>query len=905
MRKLYSLVLMATALLIGANAWAEGPVASVTVTTSEGESVTNYETLDLALAAVKNYAALQTLGHVDGNDVVVTLQKEATLGASTLLQTGYPEQRKIILDLNGNDLEMGGNGISLFQAYLNITGEGTISATGIPFWLYGYTETNDNIKSILVIGEKVKVETTNAYAIGISGANNNDATLKHYAYGVTVDIYGYVGGTVYINGNVNVVNENQPHINIHEGATVAANEESAAIYAAGYGFWNIQGTLTGGGGIYAKAGDITLDGAKIIASGEYTEPQAWGNGYYLTGDAIVYDSHSGYTTEGMALTVKGETKVTSENGYAIREVATQGEDKQPDLVIQSGTFEGAEDKGVILTTDAEKNKLQTEGTISGGTFVGDENITEYLGIIEGTVVAVTDEEGNTSYVVENINPSVKSTDLEAAGADNKVVLNSAAENVVTISSDKEVAYLALAGKDKVVVTNGATLKVGNVAIGEEGQIEVMAGSKLVVFGENGVVSNHASNLLLHTEEGNPSYFLLNPAVTANKHPLATVEFISKSFTKSGDNWSKQRFGIPTFGALQSITTKYEGADVQTAIAKYDFSVGDWTDVSWINIDGKDENLDQFANPFEYYQMQHNTPEMGTVVTMVGRLVGNEIPQMNVIAHSWNGYANSLMGTMNIDQVLSIIPNSVQKAIYLNVLNAQKKPEWDARTALNEDTYTDIAPMQAFMIRNELAAAAFNVDYEAAVYNPTIAKAPARYRAANNWTKVQILVSGEEYTDNVIVAEGEEFTADFDNGYEAVKYMNDGINMYVSADEKMAHFATNDLNNTFVGLQTINGGNYTIEFANVQGEELTLIDHETGARVAMVEGATYEFTANGTNDYRFEIVGRANMPTAIDNTEAVKSVKGVYTITGQYVGEMNVWNTLPAGVYVVNGEKRVK
>ena len=27
--------------------------------------------------------------------------------------------------------------------------------------------------------------------------------------------------------------------------------------------------------------------------------------------------------------------------------------------------------------------------------------------------------------------------------------------------------------------------------------------------------------------------------------------------------------------------------------------------------------------------------------------------------------------------------------------------------------------------------------------------------------------------------------------------------------------------------------------------------------------------------------------------------------GQYVGEMNVWNTLPAGVYVVNGEKRVK
>ena len=124
---------------------------------------------------------------------------------------------------------------------------------------------------------------------------------------------------------------------------------------------------------------------------------------------------------------------------------------------------------------------------------------------------------------------------------------------------------------------------------------------------------------------------------------------------------------------------------------------------------------------------------------------------------------------------------------------------------------------------------------------------------------------------------------------------------------MSIFATDNLENTYVGFQSVNGGNYTIEFANVQGEELTLIDHETGAQVAMVEGNTYEFTAaaNSVNDYRFEIVESAKLPTAIENTEAVKSAKGVYTITGQYVGEMNVWNTLPAGIYVVNGEKRVK
>lgn len=175
------------------------------------------------------------------------------------------------------------------------------------------------------------------------------------------------------------------------------------------------------------------------------------------------------------------------------------------------------------------------------------------------------------------------------------------------------------------------------------------------------------------------------------------------------------------------------------------------------------------------------------------------------------------------------------------------------------------------------------------------------------TKVRLTVYGEEGFDRITVAESDEFSAGFDNGYDVSKYMNENINIYVSADEKMGNFATNNLEGTYVGFQTIKGGNYTIEFTKVQGKELTLIDHITDTRVNIVENATYVFTAdaNSANDYRFEIVGRQNEPTAIDITEADKSVKGIYSITGQYVGEMNVWNTLPAGVYVVNGEKRVK
>ena len=138
-------------------------------------------------------------------------------------------------------------------------------------------------------------------------------------------------------------------------------------------------------------------------------------------------------------------------------------------------------------------------------------------------------------------------------------------------------------------------------------------------------------------------------------------------------------------------------------------------------------------------------------------------------------------------------------------------------------------------------------------------------------------------------------------------MNNTLDLYTVGTKNQATLATDDLNNTILGLNCVEAGTYTISFSHINGEELTLIDHATGAQVAMVEGATYEFTAeaNSTNDYRFEIVSAAKMPTAIENAEAVKSAKGIYTITGQYVGEMNVWNTLPAGIYVVNGEKLVK
>lgn len=464
------------------------------------------------------------------------------------------------------------------------------------------------------------------------------------------------------------------------------------------------------------------------------------------------------------------------------------------------------------------------------------------------------------------------------------------------------------------IRDGATLEVSRVILGTAARIIVEAGGKFIVTGTQGITAPVIENIKLQNEENKPAIFLFNPAVSSNKNPNGTVEFISKGFNDpSTSTFGWQKFGIPT-KELKDI--KVEN-NVATAFSyyNYDAETPAWT-ICGI-IEGNTSTLDtsKLRKPFEYFEMEHNTATKGTKVTFMGKLEGNNIPELLVRNHFWNGYANSYSAPINGDTLLSLIPSPVDKAFYLYTLNAQNKFEWLPVSKM--DMY-DIQPMQPFLLRNAHDDdAALVINYEKAVYNavinkhmndatPAAASAPRR-NSANNFTKVKLIVKGEGCTDRVIVAEDAQFSAEFDNGYDVAKYMNEGINMYVSADEKMAHFATDYLENTYLGFQAVNGGEYTIEFTNVQGKELTLIDHENNARVAMEEGKTYTFTAaaNSVNDYRFEIVGRADMPTAIENTEVVKSAKGIYTITGQYVGEMNVWNSLPTGIYVVNGEKLVK
>jgi hypothetical protein len=745
-----------------------------------------------------------------------------------------------------------------------------------------------------------------------------------------------------------------PYIHVSsKGKLQTSNENlsdaSAAAYCSGYAQWKVEGACDGATGLYASSGDIDIDGAKITSGADwYNAPGGTGHADG-GGSAIVINSRDAYAGA-IDVEISGTTEVSAVSGYAIEEAVNttttdpgtpeeKQETKVENITITGGTFQGGtnpvsqeQQPAIIISNPTAKDDV-AEVVVYGGNIEGpvvvngddEKSLEDFLDpevhtttiIVDGNTVTVVSEgeaPAGQATVAGHSGESVKwISDSETLGEDLTLAELEINENDTTWDKSKNpwVIKKITPHAQTLTIQSGVTFTVGRAVLGEAAQIIVEQGARFIVNDDQGVVAPNVRNIVLKSSESNPAIFVFHPGVTANRNPKATVEFISKAHIGATKNVF-QRFGLPM--KKDGLDTIYAAGNPETRFYAFDLAQDKWVGIGYINPSAayESQKLDysKLNNPFEYYQMMNfdATTAAGVVYTMEGNLLGNSEPTMEILENSWKGFANSYMGKVKLSVLLQLIPNTVDKAIYLYDVNATYA-SWNPVTNLNSASAM-LNPMQPFLIRNRYASADVEFDYEHAVYNPTVGIAnpapfQARRIAANEMTMATIRVSGENSADQIIVAEHEDFTAEFDNGYDAAKYMNEGINMYVSADEKMSNFATDKLENTYVGFQAVENGAYTIEFTDVHGEELTLIDHETGARVAMVEGNVYEFTANGTNDYRFEIVNTFNAPTAIENTEAVKSAKGIYTVTGQFVGEMNVWNTLPAGIYVVNGEKLVK
>lgn len=788
------------------------------------------------------------------------------------------------------------------------------------------------------------------------------------AFGARIYIDGTVDGTVRgvnVAGNINQTpgvvegedkkqrhkdaypyyDHNYPYIKIGKTADVYCEPQdiddngNGGIYLGGWAVVDIEGAVHGQTGIMVKAGDVLVKDGSVYSD----SPNFNSDGNYhgtVEGSGIFVTSSADYAGES-SVSIAGDSYIAGKGGCAIIDVCATSTSEQTTTAVSHIDITGgtivAGDKGAIsLGAGTEVNTDITGGVVDGKVDIGDAvdpnqrahadvttllpNTTNY----HTTVIA--DEDGNKTIVVSKggtLNTYATWSDIVSheggnyTGFENVVIgdgINTITQTLDKLeinSGYKEEDPSTTVHNQTLTIKNHATLQVNQLTMNGFARITVEAGGKLIVQGEQGIVAPSVNNITLESSESAQAYFLFHPGVQSNRHPMATVKLTSKGYVKNGDYDQKvwQRFGVPAYtskveeGAVtRKSTNKIEYNDAGW-IAAYDYAQDDW-------ITMPDEAA--FV-PFQCYAASSVATEPNhTIYTFTCPLMGNTDFTLPLNAHTeWNYYANSYMAPINIRQMLTSFVNNnanVRGTVYVY----RSEDNWWDNINLASSYFgapqTTIDPMQAFIFqKREEGTADAVIDYKNHIYNPdpntTAVAAPARSNEVFSTAIIEI-AAADGAKDKLYLLESDKFSADFDNGYDAAKYMNnESFNLF--AGEQLGMIATDNLNGTEISMTTKDQTSFTMTFSNVTNMEYAIRDNLTGTETAIEEGATYMFStaADANVEGRFEIVPVAKMPTAIENIEETAAVKGIYTITGQFVG--NDYHNLPNGVYVVDGKKIVK
>jgi len=393
----------------------------------------------------KTILASNTTGAKIGNmyydnliDAINAAQENATIKllSNAALEKGIILTKNITIDLNGNTISSPTSVFEVQKGVLTITGKGIIR------------ETEPNYGVIRVIGSEIP--TDEKYSIVKVG---KDVTLEGWAgifvshkdkksYGVNVylegkvnavsDISGGVGIGVYINGSIQEKN-NEPVINIMDGAII--NSNGVGIYVGGYSNVIInKASITGvENGLGIKAGNIEINGATIICTGEdYTPTEGYSNGILKSGTSIQIESNTGYAGD-INLNIK-DGNFISKHSNVLYEYIGKGTTTQVDNInISGGTFNSEENKNVFLLSNSFKN-IHSK-FVSGGKYTS--NIDEYL--LSGFETSLD----NNYYVVTS--NTMKSVFYETNSTASKIT-----SLIITIVIITILSIIAYINRDKII-----------------------------------------------------------------------------------------------------------------------------------------------------------------------------------------------------------------------------------------------------------------------------------------------------------------------------------------------------------------------------------------------------------------------------------------------------------------------
>ena len=516
--------------------------------------------------------------------------------------------------------------------------------------------------------------------------------------------------------------------------------------------------------------------------------------------------------------------------------------------------------------------------------------------------------------VDEGNNPVSSFEL-SDGAEDKTL-----NNEKTYAGYVEIKDHATEGKTVLTVDKTAGNKEQTLVINKG--LDVQGNSQVIVkpgatvqIGEGGIVTEKPENIVIEANENGAASVLLDPTITVNQTPKLTVKMnVSKAGKDAwGDYWW-HRFAMPV-QSLDAAWTK--SPNYGTYLYGWDYAENDWALVA-----GGSTGM----VPWLGYTLTYNEPyDENEVVTYTfqGPLAGNIDAALVFNAEGFNFFGNSYTGFIDaLTLVEGLTDNNVRGTIYMwnSTYQTYTAVSLNRLRQGNVQNYEkEVAPMQTFIL--QLAGASSStqsVNYSDAVwgnprYGNTPSGAPARrqLKSANaDDAFFQIEVKAENNQgDFVSFTQNSSLSDAYDDGWDAIKFMNDrSINFYSTiGSDDYTEVATDNIVGKTLTLKTRSAINYTLSFAFVSGKRFAIKDNLTGDVTEISESNTYSFTAqpDATLTDRFEIVDIETVVTAVENVESKSSARGIYTVLGQYVGENSMWNTLPAGVYVVDGVKLVK
>lgn len=319
----------------------------------------------------------------------ITLAENVALDKA--ISIGSSEGKTIVLDLAGKTLK--GN-IDFYAGDLTIQ-NGTIDGC-----VYANATETDVKYGHLTIASDAVIDSKYAVILyqGGVGANN---------FGSIIDVYGTLKGNLWVMGNITTdlaAAKNPCEVNIHDGAVIDSQESSdIGIALNGAAKMTVgKARITSTTGIEVRAGELTVNGATVVGTGDCIEVNPNGSGTTTDGAGIAVAQH----------TTQLPIKVTINSGdisgcSALYQSNPQNNDaesvKRVSVAVNGGTFKAI--NGGTVSVYSENNCV----AVSGGTFssdptafVNDETLVVVPENGTFTVKAATtkSEDGNTTTTIK-------------------------------------------------------------------------------------------------------------------------------------------------------------------------------------------------------------------------------------------------------------------------------------------------------------------------------------------------------------------------------------------------------------------------------------------------------------------------------------------------------------------------